>query len=334
MTGRVTAVIAMRPDVAAAALPARLRARLDSVADVDHDLVVTDFADPGARAALACADVLLTGWGCPLLDGPTLDAAPHLRAVIHAAGSLKHHLGADFWTRGLVASSAADANAYPVAQFTVSALLLAGKRTFRVANAYARGDFRDLSTSQAFGNADRTVGVIGASRIGRLVLGMLAGHGFHLLLADPTLTPAEAAGLGAELVGLDDLFSGSDMVSVHAPSLPETRHLIDDRCLGLLRDGAILVNTARGSLVDTEALTRHCASGRIDAVLDVTDPEPLPTGHPLFSLPNVLVTPHLAGAMGTEVSRLGEFAVAEVERLARGLPLVGAVSAEDLARIA
>lgn len=334
MAGRVTVLIAMRPDVAAAALPAPLRTRLDAVADVDHALVVTDFAEPRAQDALARAEVLLTGWGCPPLEPAVLDAAPKLRAVIHAAGSVKHHVGGDFWSRGLVVSSAAAANAYPVTQFTIGALLLSGKRAFRMARAYTDGSFGDLSSSPEFGNADRTVGVVGASRIGRLVLAMLAEHGFRLLLSDPTLTPEQAALLGVELVELDDLLRRSDMVTIHAPSLPETHHLIDERRLALLRDGAVLVNTSRGDLIDTEALTRHCAAGRIDAVLDVTDPEPLPAGHPLLTAPNVLVTPHLAGAMGTEVSRLGAFAVAEVERFARGLPLVGAVQAEELSRIA
>jgi phosphoglycerate dehydrogenase-like enzyme len=95
-----------------------------------------------------------------------------------------------------------------------------------------------------------------------------------------------------------------------------------------------VVNTACGSLVDTDALTKHCATGRIAAVLDVTDPEPLPPDHPLLHLPNVLVTPHLAGSQGNELRRLGEFAVAEVARLVNGEPLHGIVHASELSRIA
>lgn len=96
-------------------------------------------------------------------------------------------------------------------------------------------------------------------------------------------------------------------------------------------DGATLINTARGSLVDTEALAGHCATGHLDAVLDVTDPEPLPPDHPLLRLPNVLVTPHLAGSQGHELRRLGEFAVAEVARFTRGDPLHGATSLDRIA---
>lgn len=340
MAGRAAALFAMRPDVADAAFPAELRARLDAVVDLDHGLVVTDFAEPRARRALAGVQVLLTGWGCPSLDAGVLDAAPNLRAVVHAAGSVKHHLGPDFWTRGILASSAADANAYPVAQFTLSVILLAGKRTFAMARQYAEGTYKASTTSPRFGNAGRTVGVVGASRIGRLVLPMLAREGFEVLLADPTLNAGEAAALmpapwSLELVELEELLRRSDVVTLHAPSLPETRHLLDDRRLGLMRDGSVLVNTARGALIDTEALVRHCTAGRIDAFLDVTDPdEPLPPGHPLFLVPNVVVTPHLAGAMGTEVELLGAYAVADVERYVAGLPMLGAVHADDLARIA
>jgi phosphoglycerate dehydrogenase-like enzyme len=246
---------------------------LDAVADLDYSLIVTDFGALRARAALAGAEVLISGWGCPMLDVDVdvLDAAPKLRAVVHAAGSLKHHLSADFWLRGIAASSAADANAYPVAQFTVSVIILAGKRALRMARSYAEGDFKESSTSMKFGNHGRTVGVIGASRIGRLVLPLLAANGFRVLLTDPTLTPADARALtpAVELVELDELLVRSDVVSVHAPSLPETHRLLDDRRLSLMREGAVLVNTARGALIDTDALTRHCASGRIDAFLRV-----------------------------------------------------------------
>ncbi|MCF6476980.1 hydroxyacid dehydrogenase, partial [Nonomuraea sp. MG754425] len=122
--------------------------------------------------------------------------------------------------------------------------------------------------------------------------------GARVLLSDPYAGEEEAARLGARTVPLDELCRAADLVTVHAPELPETRGLLDGRRLALLRDGAVLINTARGALIDTDALVRHCAAGRISAVLDVTDPEPLPAGHALLGLPNVLVTPHISGARG------------------------------------
>ncbi|MGW8884263.1 hydroxyacid dehydrogenase [Streptomyces sp. NPDC055749] len=323
----------MRQDVAALALPDDVRARLSAVCDVP-DLVVDDFGRPEARQALSRTDVLISGWGCPAVDASVLADAPRLRAVMHAAGSVKQVLTPAVWERGITVSSAAPANAAPVADYTLAAIHLSAKRAFRTAGEYRAGRPQDLTVSPATGLLDRTVGIVGASKIGRLVMERLAGTGVALLVHDPYLGAADADALGARLVSLDELLAGSDIVSLHAPLLPETRHLIDARALSLLRDGAVLINTARGGLVDTEALTAHCAAGRIEAVLDVTEPEPLPPGHLLLTLPHVLVTPHIAGAMGTEVRLLGAFAVAETERFAAGDRLLGEVRAADLSRIA
>jgi phosphoglycerate dehydrogenase-like enzyme len=109
---------------------------------------------------------------------------------------------------------------------------------------------------------------------------------------------------------------------------------VDARLLGLLRDGSVLINTSRGRINEDGALERECRSGRIDAVLDVTDPEPLLPDSPLLELPNVFLTPHLAGAVGNEVARLGELAIGEVERFAAGLNFQHAISAAELERIA
>lgn len=133
---------------------------------------------------------------------------------------------------------------------------------------------------------------------------------------------------------LDELVRRADVVSLHAPSLPETRQLIDQRRLALMRDGAVLINTARGALVDTDALTEELVSGRLDAVIDTTDPEVLPADSPLYELDNVLLTPHVAGSMGAETERMGWLAVEEIERYARGEPLAHAITREDRGRIA
>ncbi|MFC5804123.1 hydroxyacid dehydrogenase [Streptomyces formicae] len=323
----------MTPDVRQLALPDEVMARLRGTADV----VVVDAGEltaPHARPLLAEAEILLSGWGCPAIDEDTLAAAPRLQAVIHAAGTVKHHLSPAVWERGLTVSSAAGANAVPVAEYTLSMVQLAAKRVFRQASTYGESGSVWQAVNPDFGLHGRTVGVVGASHIGRLVLERLGALRVRLLVADPYLDAAGAQELGAELRGLDKLLAESDIVTLHAPLLSETTGLLDERRLALLRDGAILINTARGALVDTEALVPHCVSGRIDAVLDVTEPEPLPAGHPLIGLPNVLITPHVAGAMGTEVECLGAFAVDEIERFVQGRPLLGAVSAEDLSRIA
>jgi phosphoglycerate dehydrogenase-like enzyme len=329
---RPAGLIAMSRSVASAVLPEDLLIQLAGALSLVATEATESFDDPDARASLAPVEILVTGWSCPPLTAQVLDAAPRLRAVVHAAGSIKAHVGPEVFARGIAVSSAADANAEPVVDFTLAAITLAGKRAFGLARAYAAGQYAPFD--QRPGNDGRVVGVVGASRIGRRVITRLLVAGYRVLVADPYLDQVQAAELGAELTDLDELCRRCDVLTLHAPQLPETYRLLDERRLALLPDGAIVINTARGSLVDSDALARACATGRIDACLDVTDPEPLPVGHPLFGLPNVWITPHLAGVQGSEVRRLGEFAVAEVERFVAGEPLRGAIQAEHLAQIA
>ena len=184
------------------------------------------------------------------------------------------------------------------------------------------------------GNFRTTVGIIGASRVGRLVLELLRPFDFTVLLATPELSAEQAQDLGARLVSLGELMSQSRIVSLHAPLLPETIGMLGRAQLASMPDGAVLINTARGALVDHDALRDEVLRGRISAVLDVTDPEPLPTGDPLYGLPNVTLTPHIAGSMGNELARLGAAAVAEIERLATGQPPLFPVDLDDLGRTA
>lgn len=333
---RPRALLAMHAELAARLIDAPTMRRLTGLADLDPGLVADDFAAPAAAAALREAEVLISCWGCPPLTGEVLDRAPRLRAVVHAAGSVKHHITDACWRRGIAVTSAAWANALPVAEYTVAFVLLAGKDLLRIRDDYRRRRaVHDWQAAYpAAGNYRRTVGVVGASRIGRRVLELLRPHDLELLVHDPYLLPGEAATLGASAVDLDELCSRSDVVSVHAPELPATRHLLSRERLALLRDGATVINTSRGSLVDQEALTAELVSGRLDAVLDVTVPEVLPAGSPLYGLPNVLLTPHIAGSLGNELHRMAAAAADELERYVTGRPFAHPVTAAEWERSA
>jgi phosphoglycerate dehydrogenase-like enzyme len=337
-------MLAMNESSRARVLVPAVRARLERVAEVlpvgpgkaptGGNAPGNPFLDdPAIRAALADVDVLLTGWGCPSITPEVLAAAPKLKAIIHAAGSVKGFVDPAAFERGIQVTSAVVANALPVAEFTVATIVLSGKRAFRLGAEYKLSKHRP-DPSAVPGSYGSTVGLLGASRIGRMVAERLRAFDLEVLISDPYLTTTEAAELGAELVELDDLFTRSDILSVHAPLLPETVGLVNARLLGLLKDGSVLINTARGRIVDAAALEHECVAGRIDAVLDVTDPEPLPADSPLLDLPNVFLTPHLAGAVGNEVARLGELAVSELERFAAGAPLHHVISSTELGRIA
>ncbi|GGT23043.1 MULTISPECIES: hydroxyacid dehydrogenase [Streptomyces] len=329
------AVFALDPVHLPMLFPPALMARLQASARIDPDVVVRDFADPRSAAALAGADTLITGWGCPPLGPEVLKAAPRLRAVLHAAGSVRALVSDALWSHGVAVSSAVAANAVPVAEYTLAMILLAGKDAFAQRERYRDTHAYPTAVQTAgIGNVGRRVGIIGASRVGRHLLKLLRSHDLEVLLYDPYVDPAEAAGLGAALMPLEELLRRSDIVSLHAPDTPETHHMLDRTRLALIRDGGVLINTSRGALVDHGALAAELVAGRLQAILDVTDPEPPPAGSPLYRLPNVFLTPHIAGSLGNELERLGAVVVDEVARLAAGQPLVHPVRRADLTRLA
>ncbi|MCT9819176.1 hydroxyacid dehydrogenase [Microbacterium sp. W1N] len=308
-------------------------ARLERL--VRLDARVATRSDPLPAGATADTEILITGWGAPLLDAAALDALPRLRAVFHAAGSVKRVVSPALWHRGIRVSSCAAANAVPVAEYTLAMVLLSAKNTLEAAARYHRT--RDMGLARppgAVGAYGITVGIVGASRIGRRVLELLRPFDVDTLLYDPSLSPADAARLGTTLVSLPDLLRTADIVSLHAPSLPQTYRMLGPAELALMRTGATLINTARGALVDTDALVAELTAGRLRAVLDVTDPEPLPAGHPLFDAPGVTLTPHIAGSLGNELRRMGRQSVDEIERFLTLGSLEFEVHHRDLATIA
>ncbi len=308
---------------------------LTSLISIDTSASITDF-QASRDEDLADIEMLLTGWGAPRLDDETLSRMPSLTAVIHTAGSVKSHCSPAVWNRGILVTTAADANAVPVAEFALAMILLAGKNTFVVAHDDAeRAERVNLTTAYpGIGNYRSTVGIIGASRIGRRVLDLLKPFDLDVLVYDPFLSPDDAAAIGARLVDLPTLLGSSRVISLHAPYTPSTRGMVTASHLALIADGATIINTARAGIIDDAALEAELVSRRLNGILDVTAPEPLPAGHVLRQLPNVFLTPHLAGAQGTELTRLGESALEEVRRVVAGSPPAHPVSLEQLASMA
>src|SRR5580692_6335954 len=307
-------------------------ARLAAAAALGDPLAVTELDSPPARARLGVAEVLITSWGCPPLDGDVLRHAPRLRAVLHAAGSVRGHVGQPVFDRGILVTTAADANAEPVARYTLAAFLWAVKKVpFLAADAATYRD--DWSYRQRRGEprgASPVVVLVGFSRVGSRVARLLQLTGTAtVLVVDPYADPAAVAATGAQLVTLADALPSADVLSLHAPDLPSTRHMIGAAELAALPPGATFINTARGALVDHAALEQACRAG-LHAILDVTDPEPLPRTSVLYDLPNVMLTPHVAGSLGAETRLMTASALSELERYAAGLPPLDAVTAQSL----
>ncbi|GAB2596668.1 hydroxyacid dehydrogenase [Streptomyces capparidis] len=308
-------------------------ARLRATARLGEPPAAHELESPAVLRRLAEVEVLITSWGCPMLDERVLAHAPRLRAVLHAAGTVRLHVGDAVFARGALVTTAAEANAEPVAQYTLGAVLWAFKKApFLAAEARRfRSDWSYRERHGELSGRDRTVVVVGWSRVGRRVARLLLDLGLaRVLVVDPVADPAEITAAGASVTTLEEALPVADVLSLHAPSLPETRHMIGAAELAALPRHAVLVNTARGALVDTAALEDACLRGGLHAVLDVTDPEPLPDSSPLYDLPNVVVTPHIAGSLGSETRRMADAALTELERYAAGLPPLDPVTPRNL----
>ena len=290
--------------------------------------------DDDADAVLAEAEVIVGHWGCPPLDADMLNRAPRLGLFAYAAGTVKMTLTDAVWDRGIRVTSGANANAEPVAEFTLAAILFANKGVL-----WRRGpaDYSAISAmgGRQWGNYGRTIGIVGASLVGRRVIELLRPFShLSVTLYDPYVTHKEATSLGVTKLELDELCAGADVLSIHAPALPETLHMIGAAQLSALPDDATVINTARGPLIDHEALMPHLASGRLYAILDVTDPEPLPDDSPLLDMPNVWLSPHLAGSQGTELARMTDYVFEEVRRWSAGEPALNEVTRDRLTTMA
>jgi phosphoglycerate dehydrogenase-like enzyme len=302
--------------------------RLKSHGRVSVAPTATEHGRADVRELLAGAEIVLTGTGTAKLTNEVLDGAPNVRAIVHAAGTVRPIVDEHVYDRGIQISSQAPTNALPVAEYTLAMILLElkGVRALEAVYRAARAEVDVDRMLQDKGCYQRRVGIVSASSIGRRMIELLRPFDLEVVVYDPYLTTEEAEALGVTAVDLDTLLRSSDLVSIHAPLLPQTKGMIGARELSLLSDGAVVVNTARGAVVDQNAFVRELETGRIRAVIDVTDPEVPDASSPLWALENVVLTPHVAGSRGLELRRIGDRAVDEVERFARGEELQFAVS--------
>ena len=264
-------------------------------------------------AAVPEADALLVR-SATAVDAEVLAAAPKLKIVARAGVGLDN-VDVDAATeRGVLVVNAPTSNIHSAAEHAL-ALLLSASRQIAAADASLREHTwkrSSFSGTEIFG---KTVGVVGLGRIGQLVAARIAAFGTHVIAYDPYVAPARAAQLGIELLSLDELLARADFISVHLPKTPETAGLIDKEALARTKPGVIIVNAARGGLVDEAALADAVSSGHVRAAgLDVYSKEPC-TDSPLFELPQVVVTPHLGASTEEAQDRAGTD-VAESVRLA------------------
>jgi phosphoglycerate dehydrogenase-like enzyme len=308
-------------------------AALDAFAEVVHHPGQEAAAKDDLLALLPPADGCLTSWEVARLDADILAASPRLRAMAHMGSSVGRFVSDALWQRGIQVTSAGPALALDVAETTLGLMIVGMKRIWPLGQHVRQGGWRESAYWPSRELHGKAVGIVGASHVGRHVIELLRPFGVQVLLYDPYVTEEVAAQLGAEKVEMDELASRADVLSLHAPGKPETHHLLNAERLALMKDDALLINTARGTLVDEAALVDELTRGRFFAFLDVTDPEPPAADSPLRQLDNVVVTPHLAGCI-EDCGRMGEMAVEELRRFFAGEPPLYRVAPDMMTRIA
>lgn len=259
------------------------------------------------------------------IDADLMGAAPGLRIIANMAVGYDNVSPSDaneagIWltnTPGVLAETTAD---------LAFALLMDAARNLTASDRDTRAGGWKTWSPTAFLGQDvyrATLGIVGLGEIGEAMARRARGFSMRILYASRTRKPAVESNLGLEWRSFEEVLASSDFVSLHVPLTPETRHLISHRELALMKPGAILVNTTRGAVVDQDALVASLRSGHLGgAALDVTDPEPLPLDHPLFALPNAVITPHIGSASLATRAKMAEMAAMNIiEVLAGRMPL-------------
>lgn len=282
--------------------------------------VAGEMTGPVQLEAIQDAEIIITGWGTQSITVDMLDAAPGLKLMCHAAGSVKHLVTEAFVERGIRVCSARTALAKGVAEFSFGLMLTCMKGAFQFHAATLAGEWdRSRHMDAVCEPHGATVGIVGASSVGREMIKWCRMLDLGALLVyDPYLTEDAAKEMGVELVALDELMKRSDVVSLHTPNTDECAAIIKAGNLALMRDGAIFINTARGRCVDEAALIAELRKGRIFACLDVTDPEPPEAGSPFYDLPNCVLTPHIAGSIKQNCQRQGALVADQIVAFTAG----------------
>jgi phosphoglycerate dehydrogenase-like enzyme len=279
---------------------------------------------------LAEVEVILSGWGAPAMDGAFLAAVPNLRVVLYGAGSIRRVATPALWERGVRITSAYAANAVPVSEYALAAILFSLKRGWHFAFS-ARREMALAGQSQVPGAYGSTVGLVSLGMVGRMVRECLRSFDLRVVAYDPYVTPEEARVLGVDLISLEDLFALSEVVSLHAPLLRETEGMILGSHLASMKRNATLINTSRRAVVREPEMVEVLEER---AVLDVTNPEPPEPDSRLYDLPNVVLTPHIAGSQGSACRHIGRLVVDELRRYVAGVPLEHEITRERAALMA
>lgn len=305
--------------------------RIQQHVDFDHPPVTGDdvLAQP---EILQNVDFIFASWGMVKLDEIILQHAPRLKAIFYAAGSIRYFATDAMWARDIRVSSAYAANSIPVSEFTFAEIIFSLKRGWE---HMRKQPDQHAPKQKVAGCYKSTVGIISLGMIGRAVCERLKSLDVNVIAYDPFADDKTANELNVTLCSLEDIFRQSDVVSLHTPWLKETEKMINAPLFMSMKPHGIFINTARGAVVDEDAMIQVLQQ-RTDlmAVLDVTWPEPPVENSPLYTMDNIILTPHIAGSMDNESGRMGEYMADELDRYIHDQPLQWEITKEKAAILA
>ncbi len=329
------AFIAENPEILQSVWGDRQRERLAGLVDLPLEIITSENMADHAEW-LAETRVVFSTWTMLRPSPEQFSFLPNLQAVFYAAGSVKP-FAEPFFDHNVTVVSAWAANAVPVAEFTLSQILFSLKLGWQHVRQFRRAPgpdgFKRLDIPGVYGT---TVGIVSLGMIGRKLCQLLQPFALKKLAYDPFVRSETLRELGAARAEtLEEIFSQSDVVTIHTPWLKETEGIVTGELLAAMKPNATFINTSRGALVrEDELIEVMRARPDLTAILDVTWPEPPPAGSAMYELENIILTPHIAGSMGTEVLRMADLMIEEFLLWAEGQPLRYAVTRELMARIA
>lgn len=299
-------------------LPLQVRERLESVAEVEYNTMERNFTPEELKERLRGKDIALTGWGTGLFDETVLEGNDTLRLIAHTGGSVTPVMSDEAYERGIRVISGNEMYAESVAESVIAYALASLRRIPEFIDRTRSGDWYHAGEVWE-GLLDQTVGVIGFGMTSRHLFRM--GKAFRLkfkVLEKPYLTSEVQQEYGFTTASLEEIFRTCKIVSLHCGMTKSYYHLVNRRLLEMMPDGALLINTARGPVIDEQALVAELKRGRIKAVLDVYEQEPLPADSELRSLPNVYSIPHMGGPTFDRRRMIAMALIDDIERLERG----------------
>lgn len=301
-------------------IPQDVRLKLERMGSVLWNSSHEQFSVEELKNRLRGVAVCLTGWGCAMLDEQALEHAADLKLIAHTGGSVAPLVSEDVFARGIKVISGNELYAESVAEGVLGYVLASLRELPHYDREMRAGRWRPESFYNE-GLLDQTLGLVGFGMVARSLVRLLAPFRVKVkVFAKPEDAPALKA-YGVQAASLEEVFTTCKIISLHVPQVPDTYHMVNDKLLAMIPPGAILVNTARGSVIDETALIRELRTGRFKAVLDVYEKEPLPKDSELRQLDNTVLIPHMAGPTIDRRKFVTLSLMEDIERFYAGQPL-------------